>query len=70
MVARLLVFGEDETHLDFSDDFENFYDYNKAALGILIKYCDLSSTFSAFSESKRNTITVSEFKEGCSYNPD
>ena len=70
MVARLLVFGEDEARLDFSDDFENFYDYNKAALGLLIKYCDLSSTFSAFSQFKRDTITISEFKEGCSSNPD
>ena len=70
MVARLLVFGEDEAHLDFSDDFDNFYDYNKAALGLLIKYCDLSSTFSAFSQFKRDTITISEFKEGCSANPD
>jgi hypothetical protein len=56
--------------VDFRDDFDSTYTYNKAVVAVLTKYADQSSTFSAFSQFKKDSMTLNEFKEGCKPNPE
>lgn len=65
IISRLLVFGEDEVLIDYSDEFEDSYQNFEAVMGLLSKYSELYSTFNPYTGIITQFIMQSEFEEGC-----